>query len=196
MPVPAVTVCSTCRALEVFAERRSCARRRPRRGYRRNAQYPADYMTIDGVLSQIVSTVACGGNVLINVGPSHDGTIAPLFVERLLQMGAWLAVNGEAIYGTVPWRAQNDTVTAGVWYTAVNASGAVYATALAWPTGNVLELGAPVTTGATTVALVGSAAVVTWAPRVGGGMVITVPPLTVAQLPCEHAWSFKLGGVQ
>ena len=51
----------------------------------------------------------------MNVGPTHDGRIVPVFEERLRQMGAWLAVNGEAIYGSAPWSHQNDTLTKGVW---------------------------------------------------------------------------------
>jgi alpha-L-fucosidase len=52
---------------------------------------------------------------LINVGPTSYGKIAPVFEERLRQMGSWLKVNGEAIYSSVPWKYQNDTINPNVW---------------------------------------------------------------------------------
>ena len=52
------------------------------------------------LIDLLVSTVANNGNLLINVGPKADGTIPQWQQDRLLDLGAWLDVNGEAIYGT------------------------------------------------------------------------------------------------
>ena len=55
------------------------------------------------------------GNFLLNVGPTPDGMIAPIQEERLRQVGQWLKINGEAIYSTIPWTYQNDTLAQNVW---------------------------------------------------------------------------------
>lgn len=125
-------------------------------GYRRNAEL-SDYMTTSELIETLVETVSCGGelkcsrrenrrcfknhfvtgNILINVGPTKDGIIAPIFQERLLQLGEWLSINGESIYSSKPWQVQNDT-TDGVWYTEKNTT--VYAISLRWPQDNILLL--------------------------------------------------------
>lgn len=51
------------------------------------------------------------------MGPTETGLIQPIFVERLLAIGKWLKINGEAIYESRPWIHQNDTKTPDVWYT-------------------------------------------------------------------------------
>lgn len=63
----------------------------------------------------MVYVVALGGNYLLNIGPMADGMIAPVFEERLRGLGAWLDVNGEAIYGSSPWRLQTENASVTVW---------------------------------------------------------------------------------
>lgn len=62
---------------------------------------------------------------------------------KLVILGAWLAVNGEAIYNTKPWTVQNDTLTENVWYTLSNNQKQLYASILEWPDDNTLLLGSP-----------------------------------------------------
>ena len=52
----------------------------------------------------LVDTVSRGGNLLLDIGPEADGTIPVIMEERLRQLGSWMKINGESIYGTQPWK--------------------------------------------------------------------------------------------
>ncbi|RZC41424.1 Alpha L fucos domain containing protein, partial [Asbolus verrucosus] len=108
-------------------------------GYRRNANL-SDYLTTHDLLKTLTETISCGGNIMINIGPTKEGTIIPIFQERLLDLGKWLSVNGEAIYNSRPWTVQNDTLTSGVWYTTDSDRNSVYAIVLEWPDNNILQV--------------------------------------------------------
>lgn len=56
------------------------------------------------MISNLVSNTAKGGNYLLNIGPKPDGTIPPMAIRRLREMGGWLMANGEAVYGAKPVR--------------------------------------------------------------------------------------------
>ena len=59
------------------------------------------YKTIKELITLLARTASKGANLLLNVGPRPDGTIPDQSAALLREMGAWLKVNGESIYGTV-----------------------------------------------------------------------------------------------
>lgn len=167
-----------------------------------------DYLTERDLIHLLVETVALGGNLHVDISPCADGTIPMLQQERLLQMGEWLKVNGEAIYGTRRWAYPSegpmvDSVNPRldknwIWtetrqrpmvhYT--RKGDEVYAICLVWP-GNKLKLEKPVTTARTQVTMLGCGHAVNWKPA-DPGLVIDVPAMSVNELPCHSAWTFKL----
>jgi len=68
-------------------------------GYRKHLP-EEDYMSTNQLVDYLVDIVSKNGNLLINIGPRADGTIPEAQQERLLGIGEWLEINGEAIYGT------------------------------------------------------------------------------------------------
>jgi len=58
------------------------------------------YKSSTELIRALIDAASKGGNFLLNVGPTPEGTIQPEFQERLLAIGAWLKINGDAIYGT------------------------------------------------------------------------------------------------
>ncbi|KAG0717008.1 Alpha-L-fucosidase [Chionoecetes opilio] len=164
-------------------------------GYRREAKL-ADLHSIHELLTQLAMTISCGGNILINVGPRHDGTIAPVMEERLRQMGSWLDINGEAIYGSKPWKHQNDTLTPAVWYT--SKGDTVYAIVLHWPKESVLSLASVKITPQTHISMLGytatSHSLHVQDPELKEGVNVIFP--SMADISSQWAWVLAMKDVQ
>lgn len=68
-------------------------------GYNR-AESIDDYKSARELILVLCDLVSRGGNFLLDIGPTGDGRIPVIMQQRLLEIGDWLKVNGEAIYGT------------------------------------------------------------------------------------------------
>jgi alpha-L-fucosidase len=63
-----------------------------------------DYNSTQSLVLQLIDKVSRGGNFLLDIGPDEHGKIPPIMEERLLQIGDWMKINHEAIYGASRWR--------------------------------------------------------------------------------------------
>lgn len=72
-------------------------------GYNRNEKLE-DYKTSHDLILMLVDIVSRGGNLLLDIGPTADGRIPVIMQQRLSDIGDWLKVNGEAIYGTEAYK--------------------------------------------------------------------------------------------
>ena len=94
-----------------------------------------NYLTPDELVEMLVRIVAKGGNLNLMVNPDGSGRIPQIQKDLLRELGAWLNVNGEAIYATRPYEALCDHTQLGqpVWYTMSKDSTYGYAIVLDWP---------------------------------------------------------------
>jgi alpha-L-fucosidase len=154
------------------------------------------YRTSRELVHELIDVVGRGGNLLLNVGPTADGRIPVIMQQRLRDIGSWLAVNGEAIFGTRPWlggptRPSGTGGVAPVRYTRKGTT--LYAHVLEWPDGDVRIDGIRPGEG-TSVSLLGFAKPIAW--HVEGQSVVIEPPLmSPREMPSPYAYVFKLSAV-
>lgn len=58
------------------------------------------YKPTNEIIEKLVDIVSKGGNYLLNIGPSPEGEFDPVAYDRLKEIGVWMKLNGQAIYGT------------------------------------------------------------------------------------------------
>ncbi|MFW9825298.1 MAG: alpha-L-fucosidase, partial [Candidatus Thorarchaeota archaeon] len=73
-----------------------------------------DYLSATEIIYMLVDIVSKNGNLLLNVGPTAEGKIPEIQKQRLLELGEWLEVNGDAIFNTRPWSRAEGTTTGGI----------------------------------------------------------------------------------
>lgn len=189
-------------------------------GYNR-AERVDDYRTGRELIMVLIDLVSRGGNLLLDIGPAADGTIPPLMEQRLLEIGDWLKVNGEGIYGTrfagrsVQWtegeRPKQAYGEFMVKYNLMDQIGqvprngiamkqvfftkktdALYAITAGWPGEKLVLRHVRVPAGATVTMLGVPGRLKTKLVR--DTLTIKLPPLGPENAPCRHAFVFKIEG--
>jgi alpha-L-fucosidase len=191
-------------------------------GYSRT-EFLDDYKSARELVLMLIDLVSRGGNLLLDIGPTGDGRIPVIMEERLIQMGDWLDVNGEAIYATTPWKktiqwteGERPEVGYGKEYKAkydiaeltgpptgdkavieaffTRKDDTLYAITPRWP-GHQLTVKDVGVSSNTRVTMLGLAQSLSW-DRSGSDVTIQVPPLSVDEVPCKHAYVFRITQVK
>ncbi len=94
-----------------------------------------NYLSPDDLIQMLVRIVAKGGNLNLMVNPDGSGEVSQIQMNLLKELGDWLNINGEAIYGTRPFETLCDNTQLGqpVWYTMSKDSTYAYAIVFDWP---------------------------------------------------------------
>ena len=146
------------------------------------------YKSTRELVHLLVDIVAKGGNFLLNVGPNADGELPAPALQRMHEIGAWMQINGPAIYGTRPVAPYKDGRTC-----LTKKGDRLYLIYLAdkdetAPPAEIVVKGVPQ---GSSVRMLGSKAAI-GASFGKSGVTIRVPRAARENPPSQHAWAFEV----
>ncbi|MBN2375015.1 MAG: alpha-L-fucosidase [Sedimentisphaerales bacterium] len=186
-------------------------------GYNRNEPL-SNYKTTRELILLLVDLVSRGGNLLLDIGPTADGRIPEIMQLKLIEMGQWLNINGQAIYATRPhttpcqWSAgkkpeqtstkdqaeynlmdrigkpENDKAVIQAFFT--TKPGVLYAITPGWP-GKKLLLRDLNLDRVSDVVMLGFPDKIAWKKQ-DQNLILDLSKITPDQLPCPWAYTFKI----
>lgn len=158
----------------------------------KDAKYKSSYELVH----LLVDIVCKGGNLLLNIAPGPDGNWHDAAYERLSDIGDWMKINSEAIYGT---RAIAPFKESKFCYTNKKNTNTVYAIYMAGkdeaviPAKIIISSFSPKAN--TNISLLGFDKTLSW-EKVGNGLLINVPNEIRNNPACKYAWTFKINEIE
>lgn len=153
------------------------------------AYQPNDtYKSKQWLLETLIDVVAKGGNFMPGVSPMANGKFPPETIERLKYAGAWLRVNGEAIYSTRTWNIFKEGED--IRFTRSKDGRYVYAIALKWP-GETMVIRSARPISGSEIVMLGVKQNLRWRQD-SRGLTIEIPQELEQHRPCDQAYVFKI----
>jgi alpha-L-fucosidase len=146
---------------------------------------PEDCLTVKQLIDMVVNGVSKNGNFDLNVGPDADGRVTDVEREPVAALGKWLDVNGEAVYGTRPWKVteEND-----IRFTAKG--DCVYAIFLKWQ-GETFRIKSLRAVEGSSISMLGVMGSLEW-KQDENCLTISYPAHKSRPTHCSYAWAFKI----
>jgi alpha-L-fucosidase len=152
-----------------------------------------EYKGATWIINSLTDIVAKGGNFMLGIGPDATGRFDPLVIQSIKETGAWLKVNGDAIYATRPrdgdlWK-EGDTIR----YTRTKDNQTVYAISRSWP-GRILRLKTIEPKEGSKIYMLGRAKPLEWKYNKRTGLEILLPAelQDESNRPCKMSWCFRI----
>lgn len=148
-----------------------------------------NYMSSDALVDMLIEKVAGGGNLLLDIGPTADGLIPVIQQQRLLDIGSWLDINGEAIYGTQKWEEAKNNSSETVFFT--KKGNDLFVLCTKFPEKSIVINGVSKSGNVKMLGFEGGVKT----KNSGGKLTISIPVVTPAKNPSPFAWVFKIENV-
>lgn len=157
-------------------------------GYNQN-DTDLNMISVDELVDLFVDVVSKNGNLLLNIGPKADGSISQLQKERLLGLGNWLDINGEAIFGSRYWKRSEDVTSEDIQVRYTINRNNLYAVLLETPTTRKITIPELVLPKNAIITLLGVPGTLSW-QQDAQNLSVTLPDMsTVEQSP---AYTLKI----
>ena len=154
-----------------------------------------DYRTSGELIGELIDIVSRGGNLLLNIGPTADGRIPVIMQQRLIDIGGWLKINGEAIYSTRPClKIKAFTLKKKPKIFLTRKKNTLYVILTEWTDEKIFLRGLKANSG-TQVTVLGLSKPVKWTSQ-KDGLSIRPPHINPSEIPSPYAFVYKITNIK